>query len=135
MNEVLSQNPPIEAPGPKLRDTAQQLITGELEQEVSGRLPLYVREIDLQTDAIPVMPGRNDNRYDRDDGGGGERQRAVSRAGRPAGACGNNGRPERRGAGCIFPTQRLEGLLQVVVALDHSPSLSSRLLSSAFPRS
>src|SRR5439155_18661379 len=48
MNEVSSPSPPVEAPGSELRHTAQQLITGEVEQEVGGRLPPHGREIDLQ---------------------------------------------------------------------------------------
>jgi hypothetical protein len=65
MSEVFSQSPPVEAPGPELRDAAQQLIAGELEQEIGGRVPPHSREIDLQADAVPLAPGRdhNDSRH------------------------------------------------------------------------
>ena len=136
MNEVSSQSPPVEAPGSELRHAAQQLITGEVEQEVGGRPPPKGREIDLQANAGALAPDRDDDDGHHDDDGGGEPQRPASRPSRSPGACGSNGRSERRRAGRIFPAERLEGLLHVViVALDHSRSSSSSVLSAAFPRS
>jgi len=47
-------------PGSELRHAAQQLITGEVEQEVGGRLPPHGREIDLQASAVALALDRDD---------------------------------------------------------------------------
>src|SRR5437667_30824 len=93
----------VEAPESELRHAAQQLITGEVEQEVGGRLPPHGREIDLQANAVALAPERDDCDGHHDDDGGDEPQGPASRPSRSPGACGSNGRSERRRAGCIFP--------------------------------
>src|SRR5438477_261640 len=96
MNEVSSQSPPVEAPGSELRHAAQQLITGEVEQEVGGRLPPHGREIDLQANAVTLAPERDDYDGHHDDDGGGEPQRPASRPSRSPGACGSQRRSAAR---------------------------------------
>ena len=78
MNEVSSQRPPVEAPESELRHAAQQLITGEVEQEVGGRLPPHGREIDLQANAVALAPERDDYDGHHDDDGGDEPQGPAS---------------------------------------------------------
>src|SRR2546426_6389690 len=61
-------------------------------------LPIY-----LQANAVALAPERDDYDGHHDDDGGGEPQAPASRPSRSPGACGSNGRSERRRGGRIFP--------------------------------